>query len=183
MACSDSCARQQPGASISQSDIPLTAHVLVRHSSTREKALESLLDVSVLASVQHPSPDAKTEFRFYLGKLLFANILTSYRTLPLGSLLDWSYPDDGRALFDTSLPQDTIRSLDRYLTSVGFTPTKQIKSASLHLESSIPYIQYHPTFTVLDDGSLHLAKLETLGCKPVTISLVGRHDMMDVRLR
>ena len=61
----------------------------------------------------------------------------------------------------------------RYLTSRGLAPTQQVKSASLHLESSIPWIQYHPTFTVGSDGQLRLSKLETLGCKPLTVALVG----------
>ena len=47
------------------------------------------------------------------GKLLLTDVTTSRRQLPTPSLMEWTYPQDGRAVFDTSLPQDTIRSLDR----------------------------------------------------------------------
>ncbi|KAG2449208.1 hypothetical protein HYH02_005955 [Chlamydomonas schloesseri] len=156
---------------------------LLRPAADLDACLQQLIDLAATVCMQHPADCDRMEIRLYLGKLLLTDVTSSRRQLPTASLLEWTYPRDGRAVFDTSLPQDTIRSLDSYLTGRGLTVTQQVKSASLHLETSIPWIQYHPTFAVAEDGALRISKLETLGCKPLTLALVGPSHTADVRLR
>ncbi|KXZ50955.1 hypothetical protein GPECTOR_14g20 [Gonium pectorale] len=176
---------QQPGASTSgqQGNAPAPPRLL-RPAADAEACLQRVLDLAVTISLQHPAQCERTELRLYLGKLALVDVATSARLLPPGQLLEWAYPKGGRAVFETALPQATVVSLDKYLTSRGMVATQQAKSASLHLETSIPWVQYHPTFSVdAASGQLRLAKLETLGCKPLTVALVGPPDRTDVRLR
>ncbi|EFJ42721.1 hypothetical protein VOLCADRAFT_107123 [Volvox carteri f. nagariensis] len=156
---------------------------LLQLASGTDACLQQLLDLAAEISVQHPADCDCTEIRLYLGKLVLTDVVSSARVLTPEALSGWSFQRNARTVFETSLPQETIRSLDRYLASRGLTPTHQSKSASLHLESSINWIQYHPTFAIGPGGQLRLSKLETLGCKPMTVALVGPPDRTDVRLR
>ncbi|KAG2436259.1 hypothetical protein HXX76_006570 [Chlamydomonas incerta] len=181
-----SSGRPAPGSEASTSGLGAPGRIqvpLLRPAADLDTCLQQLIDLAANVCMQHPADCDRMEIRLYLGKLVLTDLTTSRRQLPTPSLLEWTYPRDGRAVFDTSMPQDTIRSLDSYLTGQGLTVTQQVKSASLHLETSIPWIQYHPTFSVADDGALRISKLETLGCKPLTLALVGPSHTADVRLR
>ncbi|GFR49843.1 hypothetical protein Agub_g11785 [Astrephomene gubernaculifera] len=156
---------------------------LLLPASSLDACLDQLIDLATTLSLEHPAECDSAELRLYLGKAVLSEVATSVREVAGEELLEWRYPL-ARAMFDTSLPRDTISSLDRHLTSRGLVPTQQTKSASLHLESSIPWIQYHPTFVVQPaDGTLRLHKLETQGCKPFSLALVGLPDQLDVRMR
>eukprot|EP00198_Chlamydomonas_reinhardtii_P010597 XP_001699934.1 predicted protein [Chlamydomonas reinhardtii] len=160
-----SSGRQAPGPEASTSGLdgrqgpPGRIQVpLLRPAADLDVCLQQLIDLAAVVCMQHPADCDRMEIRLYLGKLLLTDVTTSRRQLPTPSLMD-------------------------YLTDRGLTVTQQVKSASLHLETSIPWIQYHPTFSVAEDGALRISKLETLGCKPLTLALVGPSHIADVRLR
>ncbi|GLC41322.1 Poly(rC)-binding protein 3 [Pleodorina starrii] len=181
--------RQQPGASTSTSTSdgapPASGSTspLIQLKGDLDACLQQLVDLAAEISVRHPAECDRAEIRLYLGKLYLTDVVSSSRVLSPEALSGWTFQRNARTVFETSLPQETIRSLDRYLTSRGLAPTQQSKSASLHLESSINWIQYHPTFSVGSGGELRLSKLETLGCKPLTVALVGPPGRPDVRMR
>ncbi|GIL68282.1 hypothetical protein Vafri_21572 [Volvox africanus] len=180
--------RQQLGASTSTSSTSSTSTAassapLLQLAGDTDACLQQLIDLAAEISVQHPAECDRTEIRLYLGKLVLTDLASSARVLTPEVMSGWTFQRNARTVFETSLPQETIRSLDRYLTSKGLTATHQSKSASIHLESSISWIQYHPTFAIDSAGELRLSKLETLGCKPMTVALVGPPNRTDLRLR
>ncbi|GLI69847.1 hypothetical protein VaNZ11_014564 [Volvox africanus] len=177
--------RQQLGASTSTSSTSTAASSapLLQLAGDTDACLQQLIDLAAEISLQHPAECDRIEIRLYLGKLVLTDLASSARVLTPEVMSGWTFQRNARTVFETSLPQETIRSLDRYLTSKGLTATHQSKSASIHLESSISWIQYHPTFTIDSGGELRLSKLETLGCKPMTVALVGPPNRTDLRLR
>ncbi|GIL81752.1 hypothetical protein Vretimale_1366 [Volvox reticuliferus] len=182
---SSAAGRQQLGASTSTSSTSTAvgSTPLLQLAGDTEACLQQLIDLAAEISVQHPAECDRTEIRLYLGKLVLTDLASSARVLTPEAISGWTFQRNARTVFETSLPQETIRSLDRYLTSKGLTATHQSKSASIHLESSISWIQYHPTFVIGSGGELRLSKLETLGCKPMTVALVGPPNQTDLRLR
>ncbi|KAG2499742.1 hypothetical protein HYH03_002675 [Edaphochlamys debaryana] len=184
-----SASRQQPGASTSAPyetrEGGRRSIQIIQDSDQFEPCLQSLLDLAVTAALRHPADCSSAEVRVYLGKLALVDTASSARRLPPAELLTWRFPGNARGVFETSLPHDTIRSLDSYLSGAGLQRRKHVRTASLHLETSIPWIQYHPTFTADPDGSgrLCLSKLEALGCKPLSLALLGPAGAPDARLR
>lgn len=71
-------------------------------------------------------------------------------------------------------PARHVPACHSYLTDRGLTVTQQVKSASLHLETSIPWIQYHPTFSVAEDGALRISKVCVLARWPAKQGSLGK---------